>query len=128
MNTVNPKRPRKARGPGQAELRRCRQEYERLKQRLRRVGYICLGSIAKRWLPCGKPSCGCHRDPKLRHGPYYHWTRKVAGRTESRMLSESLARLYREGIRSHRQIDAIIEKMREVSLLAFRAARSQSRG
>ena len=108
-------------------MARYRREYERLKQRLRRIGYICLGSIAKRWLPCGKTSCVCHRDLRRRHGPYYYWTRKVRGRTESRMLSESIVRLYRDGIRNHRRLDPIIEKMREVSLLAFRAATTDSR-
>ena len=124
MKTVKPKRARTS--PTKAGLVRYRREYERLKKQLRQMGFVCLGSIAKRWLPCGKSSCVCHRDRRRRHGPYYHWTRKVDGRTESRMLPESLVRLYREGIRNHRRLDVIIKKMREVSLLAFQAAKNDS--
>lgn len=111
----------------QDALRRYRREYEHLKRQLRSVGYICLGSVTQRWLTCGTPSCACHRDPERRHGPYYQWTRKVNGRTEARMLDESLVRLYKEGIRNHQRLDAIVKKMQEVSLAAFEAAKIQAK-
>ena len=104
-------------------LRRYRQEYARLKRQLRSVGYICLGSVAQRWLTCGRPACACHHDPTHRHGPYYQWTRKVNGRTESRWLDESLVRLYQEGIQNHQRLDAIVQQMQELSLQAFEAAK-----
>lgn len=104
-------------------LLRYRRRYERLKAKLRDLGYVCVGSITRQWLTCGKPSCACHRDPDRRHGPYTYWTRKVSGRTETRLLDESLVRLYGQGIRNHRKLDALIDKMREVSLLAFQAAK-----
>ena len=110
----------------QRALRRYRKRYKRFTAKLRDLGYICRGSITRQWLTCGKPSCVCHRDPTQRHGPYYYWTRKVEGRTQSRMLDESLARLYEEGIRNHRKLDALIERMRKVSLLAFQAAKMAS--
>lgn len=110
-----------------AALRRYQQEYQRLKRHLEDVGYICLGSITQRWMTCGTPSCACHRDPKRRHGPYYQWTRKVGGRTEARWLDDSLVQLYQEGIRNHQRLDAIVEKMRAVSLNAFGAAKIQSK-
>ena len=107
-------------------LRRYRRRYERLKAKLRDLGYVCVGSITRSWLTCGKPSCICHRDRARRHGPYYYWTRKVAGRTQSRMLDESLLHLYEQGIRNHRKLDALIERMRELSLLAFQDAKMAS--
>lgn len=126
MRRVKRKRPRPERRTEDRERSRYRDRYEKLKAKLRGLGYVCLGSITRRWLTCGKPSCICHRDPSRRHGPYYHWTRKVRGRTQSRMLDERLARLYEEGIRNHRSLDALVEKMREVSLLAFQAAKMAS--
>jgi len=42
------------------------------------------------------------------------------------MLDESLARLYQQAIRNHQTLDAIIQKMQELSLLAFQAARMAS--
>jgi len=115
------------RGTARDALRRYRQEYARLKRHLRDIGYICLGSVCERWLTCGTPSCACHTDPQRRHGPYYQWTRKVNGRTEARMLDESLVRLYQEGIRNHQRLDAIVKKMQEVSLAAFEAAKRQAK-
>lgn len=116
--------------PGRATfdpvLRDYKRAYEKLKAELRKLGYVCLGSIAKRWLTCGQPSCSCHRDPARRHGPYYHWTRKVGKRTESRMLPESMVRLYREGMRNHRRLNATAEKMRALSLLALEAIKKRS--
>ena len=44
------------------------------------------------------------------------------------MLDESLARLYEQGIRNHQSLNAIIEKMRDLSLLAFQAAKMASKG
>lgn len=108
-------------------LQQYRRQYERLKVELRALGYVCVGSISRQWLTCGKASCACHRHQRWRHGPYLYWTRKVAGRTENRLLDASLVRLYRQGIRSHRKLDALIEKMREVSLLAFQAAKMASK-
>lgn len=126
MSGVKHTRSRNGRTPAEA-LRRYRQEYEHVKQQLRSVGYICLGSITQRWLTCGTLSCICHRDPTRRHGPYYQWTRKVNGRTQARMLDESLIRLYQEGIRNHQRLDAILQKMQEVSLKAFEAAKIQAK-
>ena len=102
-----------------------RREYEQLKRQLRGIGYICLGSIVQRWVACGKEACACHHDPAKRHGPYYQWTRKIRGRTQSRLIPESLIRQYREGMRNHRRVDRILERMREISLRAIEADRKR---
>ena len=97
--------------------------YRVLKRSVANLGHIRRGSVVRRFMPCGKPGCCCQAAPPQLHGPYYQWTRKVGGKTEARMLSESLVRLYREGIRNHRRLDAILEQMRKISLLAFDAAK-----
>ena len=116
LNRISPRGVRGGRG-------RYPTQYEKLKKKLDYLGYICVGTIIERWICCGKTSCACTKNPSRRHGPYYQWTRKVGGKTEARMLSESLVRLYREGIRNHRRLDAILEQMRKISLLAFDAAK-----
>jgi hypothetical protein len=130
MATVKKDRPRKLRGSRDPRiaLKRYQREYENLKRELGRIGYICDGSIARYRVSCGRSYCGCRRDPKRRHGPYTYWTRKVRGRTDSRNLPKSLVPLYREGIRNHRRLRRTIEKMRELSLLAFDAAKSETKG
>jgi hypothetical protein len=111
-----------------APLRRHEKTYQGLKEKVREIGYICQGSITKRYLCCGKPACACQKDPAKRHGPYYYWTRKVAGKTQSRMLPPTIVGLYRQGIRNHRRLEGILKKMQEVSLQAFEAARIRSKG
>lgn len=51
----------------------------------------------------------------------------MGGKTQSRMLPESLVRLYREGIRNHRKLDRVIKQMQEISLLVFEAAKIQEK-
>lgn len=108
-----------------AAMRRYRREYDLLKRGLQALGYVCIGTLMCRRFACGKASCACRRAPSKRHGPYYLWTCKLSGRTRSRLLNESLARLYREGIRNHRRLDEIIDQMRRVSLQAFDAAKAR---
>lgn len=101
-------------------------KYELLKEELRAVGYIALGSVAVRRFTCGKSSCACAQDPKQRHGPYYHWTRKVRNKTLSRILPPSIMPLVRQAIRNRRLLNRIIARMLNLSVSAFEAARIDS--
>ena len=74
-----------------------------------------------RYMPCGKAGCRCQADPPQLHGPYWEWSRSVAGRTTSRRLSEPQARLYQEWIANRRRLAAIIAEMEEVSTQAAEA-------
>jgi hypothetical protein len=56
------------------------------------------GSVSERTMKCGKAGCPCQEDPKARHGPYYSWTRPMAGKTHSRYLSPEQAELARRQI------------------------------
>jgi len=66
-------------------------------------------------MACGKPSCRCHADPGQLHGPYWDWSRSVGGRTVSRRLPESQARLYQEWIANRRAALQILAEMEAVS-------------
>jgi hypothetical protein len=88
---------------------------EELAAELATVGFISPGSIVSRYTSCGKPGCRCQADPPLRHGPYYQWSRAVAGKTVSRRLNENQAELYRAWIANRKRLDAIITQMEKVS-------------
>ena len=60
---------------------------ERIAADLGSVGFALPGTILERLVRCGTMGCRCHADPPQLHGPYYQWTRKVAGKTETRLLS-----------------------------------------
>lgn len=96
-------------------LRRYQAEYARLKARLRQVGFICEGSLVERWMQCGKPNCACARKPTGRHGPYFQLSWKEKGKTISRRLAPEQAALYRQWVANRQGLEAIIEKMQQVS-------------
>jgi len=56
---------------------------KRLLQRLGRAVEVAVpGTLAEVHLRCGTPSCRCHRDPALRHGPHlYVKYRNPSGRS-----------------------------------------------
>ncbi|MDQ3972843.1 MAG: hypothetical protein M3276_00570 [Actinomycetota bacterium] len=98
-------------------LRAAQRDYERIKQRILDVGFVCEGSLVERWMPCGKANCRCV-DPAQRHGPYWQLSWKEGGKTVSRRLSPEHAVLYREWIANRRQLDALVRQLHEVSATA----------
>lgn len=74
------------------------------------------GSLTTRWMECGKPLCGCHQNPKARHGPYHQWSVKMAGRTVSRYLDKEKADFCRLWIKDNRRLEKILKRMRSLSL------------
>ena len=92
--------------------------YRQLARQLADIGYIASGSIAPRYNRCGKPNCACHADPPVLHGPYWHWTAKINGKTINRRLNEREAQLYSEWIANDRQARALLTEMRQVAAKA----------
>ena len=89
--------------------------YRQLARRLADIGFITSGSVASRLTRCGKTSCACHADPPRLHGPYWHWTAKVDGKTVNRRLNDNEARLYTEWIANDRRLRALLAEMREIA-------------
>jgi hypothetical protein len=93
-----------------------KRSYETLKEPLRDLGFVRPGSLVRRFMPCGKPSCRCMADPPVLHGPYYQWTIKVLGKTKTLRLSAEQARLGAEWIANHRKLKDIVRRMEALSL------------
>jgi len=90
--------------------------YEALKEALGQLGYVRPGSLVRRFMPCGKPSCRCMGDPPWLHGPYYQWTLRIRGKTKTVRLSEQQARLCAGWIANHRKLKDIVRRMEAISL------------
>ena len=90
--------------------------YDELKQQLLQLGFVRPGSLVRRFMPCGRPSCRCMADPPALHGPYYQWTQKVHGKTVTMRLTEKQARLCVEWTQNHREFKKLIRKMEALSL------------
>jgi hypothetical protein len=96
-------------------LERYQRTYRALAAELADIGLISPGSVVVRTTSCGKPGCRCQADPPQRHGPYYQWSRAIAGKTVSRRLDERQAELYRGWIANRHRLEQIIARMEQVS-------------
>jgi Family of unknown function (DUF6788) len=78
------------------------------------------GSIVIRHARCGKPTCRCHADPPQLHGPYIQWTRKIGGRTRTRLLTEQQYERYRPWFDNARRLRELLAELEALSLQAAR--------
>ncbi|GAC1376833.1 MAG: hypothetical protein NVSMB4_05950 [Acidimicrobiales bacterium] len=92
--------------------------YRDLARQLAEVGWIASGSVARRPERCGKANCACRVDPERMHGPYWHFTAKVEGKTVNKRLSEHDAHLYEEWIANDRTVRSLLAEMREIAAKA----------
>ena len=79
------------------------------------LDYIAVGSIAKKFSPCGKDNCRCKKGKKFWHGPYYIWTRKENGKTITRSLSKKQADYCKKAIQNMKTLKANIEKWKTLT-------------
>ena len=61
----------------------------RLESQLMRPRSMRIGSVVKQYMFCGKATCGCHRDPQKKHGPYYYLSYKEGGRSQYKYLGKA---------------------------------------
>lgn len=111
-------------------LAKANARYAALAAELASTGVVASGSLALRSHRCGKANCACMADPPRLHGPYWHYTVKVAGKTVNRRLSETEASAYQEWIANDRRLRSLVDELRRVGhevielTLASRAATS----
>ena len=91
-------------------------KFERLKKQILKLGFVRPGSLVRRYMPCGNPSCRCMATPPRLHGPYYQWSYKIAGKTRSIRLSEQQAKLCQQWVRNHKTLKSLLRQMEQLSL------------
>ena len=80
------------------------------------IGFALPGTLTERPMRCGHPSCRCHADPPALHGPYHQWTRKVAGTTVTRFLSDDQLADYSDWFDNQRRLRALLAELEALSL------------
>ena len=85
------------------------------------------GSVAARYMRCGKRQCACQADPPSLHGPYIQWTRTVAGKTVSRYLSPDQLARYQPWFDNARRLKDLVTKLEIASLHALEQAEGPPR-
>ena len=80
------------------------------------IGHVLPGTLNTVMNRCGKPRCACHADPPRLHGPYITWTRKVAGKTQTRRVTPGQADRYRPWFENNRRLCELISELEALSL------------
>lgn len=96
--------------------KRQRAALERISAELASLGPCLPGSVVVRTGPCGKTACSCHHDPPRLHGPFRSWTRKIAGKTVTRLLSVDQLAAYQPLFDNHRRLKALVRELEELSV------------
>ena len=105
-------------------LDRLQRRYRELKSQLDQLGFAIAGTISERYTMCGVGTCACRTDAARRHGPYYQYSRKVAGKTVSRHLAAEQVQQYRQWIANRRTLDEITAAIDEILAPGRRPNRS----
>ena len=98
---------------------KARRAQQRLVHQLAQVGFALPGTLTARHMRCGKPGCRCKADPPQLHGPYLQWTRKVDGKTVTRLLSPDQRDRYQEWFTNDRKLKELVAELEAVSLAAI---------
>ena len=82
---------------------------------LARAGFALPGTLADRMTRCGHPGCRCHADPPQLHGPYHQWTRKINGKTVTRILTDDQLADYQPWFDNQRRLRDLITELETLS-------------
>ena len=89
-----------------------------LAEALAQIDGLLPGSVVVRLMRCGKRNCACKADPPTLHGPYTQWTRTVAGKTVTKLLTEEQFARYQPWFDNARTLRDLVAKLEIVSLQA----------
>ncbi len=89
---------------------------ERIRAELAALGPCLPGSLVVRVGPCGKQACACHEDPSRHHGPFRSWTRKIDGKTVTRLLSEEQLADYQVMFDNRRRLKELVSQLEQLGL------------
>lgn len=82
---------------------------------LAQAGFILPGTLTERMTRCGYPGCRCRADPPQLHGPYHQWTRKIGGKTVTRILNDDQLADYQPWFDNQRRLRALISELENLS-------------
>ena len=87
----------------------------RIARELAALGFALPGTLTDRMTRCGYPGCRCHADPPRLHGPYHQWTRKISGKTVTRILSDDQLADYQPWFGNHRRLRELVTELETLS-------------
>ena len=101
--------------PTRAQQARAARIAAQIAEDLAQAGFILPGTLTERMTRCGRANCRCHADPPRLHGPYHQWTRKVNGKTVTRILTDDQLADYQPWFDSQRRLRDLIAELETLS-------------
>jgi hypothetical protein len=101
--------------PTPAQQARAARIAAQIAEDLAQAGFILPGTLTERMTRCGRANCRCHADPPRLHGPYHQWTRKVNGKTATRILTDDQLADYHLWVDSQRRLRDLIAELETLS-------------
>lgn len=80
------------------------------------IGFALPGSLTVRAYRCGKTNCRCRAEPPQLHGPYNFWTRKINGKTVTRILTDEELAEYQPLFDNARTLRALMAELQQLTL------------
>jgi len=96
--------------------RAARVRQARIAKALSELGFALPGSVEVRRTRCGKANCRCKADPPQLHGPYIVWTRKVEGKTVTRVLTPEQLEDYRPLMDNAKRLRELVTQLQDLTL------------
>ena len=94
-----------------------RRAQQRIARALAEIDYALPGSVIQRMMRCGSPRCTrCTQDPPQLHGPYLQWSRKVAGKTTSKLLTPEQLQRYQPWLDNARRLHALVTELETLTI------------
>ena len=88
---------------------------DQLHSQLASIGELRPGSLNKRFLRCGKPSCRCADPDNPGHGPYWSLTFKSGGKTVTRSVPPQALERTRQQVAEYQRFRSLTAEFVEVS-------------
>jgi hypothetical protein len=107
--------------------RRQQAQAARIAAELASLGLALPGTLIERHVRCGRANCRCHADPPVLHGPYWQWTRKIDGKTVTRLVPDDQLDDYRQWLDNHRRLRALVAELEALTLAIADAAQRAKR-
>ena len=98
--------------PTQSDRRRQAAIVERLSE----AGFALPGTLLERTHVCGKANCRCGADPPRPHGPYHQWTRKIDGKTVTRLLTDDQWADYQAWFANSKRLKELVAELEGLCL------------
>jgi hypothetical protein len=92
-----------------------RKRRDEIREELARIGDLRPGSLVGRYRKCGRPNCHCAEEEGGGHGPSWSLTRKVDGKTVTRIIPPRAISQTQKQIAEYKRLRNLTGELVEVS-------------